>query len=53
MAAKKTTKSKTPLSKSKKHFVDPTFIITIACIAIAGMIFVLYASAASVDSLVK
>ncbi|MBA3679352.1 hypothetical protein H0W80_04160 [Candidatus Saccharibacteria bacterium] len=53
MAAKKTTKPKTPLSKNKRHFIDPTIIISIACIAIAGLIFVLYASAASVNSLVK
>lgn len=46
-------KSKTPLAKSKKHFVDPTIVITIACIAIAGLIFVLYASAATVNSVVK
>lgn len=53
MPAKSSSKSKTPLNKSKKHFVDPTIIITIACIAIAGLIFVLYASAASVQSVVK
>ena len=51
MPAKKSTKRSTPLSKNKKAFVDPIFIVTIACIAMAGLIFVLYASAATVNSI--
>jgi len=53
MAVKKSTKSKTPLAKGKKKFIDPTIIITVACIAIGGLIFVLYASAATVNTVIK
>ena len=53
MAVKKSSKSKTPLAKSKKQFIDPTIIVTVACIAIGGLIFVLYASAATVNSVMK
>ncbi|MEI8072744.1 MAG: hypothetical protein WCH00_01470 [Candidatus Saccharibacteria bacterium] len=46
-------KSKTPLAKKKKQFIDPTIIVTIACIAIGGLIFVLYASAATINTITK
>ncbi len=53
MPAKKSSKSKTPLAKKKKQFIDPTIVVTIACIAIGGLIFVLYASAATVNTVIK
>lgn len=54
MPAKKTTKkSSTPLARKNKSFVDPILVVTIACIAMGGLIFVLYASAATVNSIVK
>ncbi len=46
-------KSKTPLNKNKKSFIDPTIIVTIACIVIGGLIFVHYASAATIDTIAK
>jgi len=45
-------KKKTPLARKKKSFVDPTIIVTLACIVIGGLIFVLYASAATYTSIV-
>lgn len=54
MATKKTTKkSTTPLARKQKSFVDPVIVVTIACIVMGGLIFVLYASAATVNSMVK
>lgn len=54
MPAKKTTKkSTTPLARQKKSFVDPVIVVTIACIVMGGLIFVLYASAATVNSIVR
>lgn len=52
-AKKKASAKKTPLASKKKSYVDPTIVITLACIIIGGLIFVLYASAATVNSVIK
>ncbi len=53
MPAKKTTKKSTPLARKQKSFVDPVIVVTIACIVMGGLIFVLYASAATVNTFAK
>lgn len=52
-AKKKTTSRSKSVARSKKSFVDPAIVVTIACIVIGGLIFVLYASAATVNSIVQ
>ena len=49
-AKKKSSTKKTPLARNKKSYVDPTIVVTVACIVIGGLIFVLYASAATMNS---
>lgn len=55
MPAKKksTSRSRSSNTRAKKSFVDPAIVVTIACIVIGGLIFVLYASAATVNSIVQ
>ncbi len=53
MPAKKKSVSRSSNSRSKKSFVDPAIVVTIACIVIGGLIFVLYASAATVNSIMQ
>ncbi len=50
MAAQKSSTRKAPLARSKKSFTDPSFLIMIALVAIAGLAFILYASAATYSS---
>lgn len=52
MAAKSRT-SKSKLAAGKKKAFDPIILVAILCIALAGVAFVLYASAATVESIVK
>lgn len=52
MATKSRT-GKSTLTKKKKKYFDPIILVAILCIALAGMAFVLYASAATVDSVVR
>jgi hypothetical protein len=51
MPAKKSTK-KTPLSSKKKNFLDSSFLIMVVLVALAGIAFVVYASAATYSSVV-
>ena len=54
MPAKKKSSSRSKsVARSKKSFVDPAIVVTIACIVIGGLIFVLYASAATVNSIMQ
>jgi hypothetical protein len=52
MATKSRT-SKTQLATGKKKHFDPIILVAILCIALAGVAFVLYASAATVESVVR
>lgn len=51
MPAKKTAK-KTPLSSKNKHFLDSSFLIMVVLVALAGIAFVVYASAATYTSVI-
>lgn len=53
MATSKTRTSKTKLAKGKKTYFDPIVLVAILCIALAGVAFVLYASAATVESVIR
>lgn len=52
MPAKKSSARKAPLAKSKKQFIEPSFLIMVVLVAIAGLAFILYASAATYSSMV-
>jgi hypothetical protein len=53
MATAKSRTSKSSLAKGKKKYFDPIILVAILCIALAGIAFVLYASAATVSSVIK
>lgn len=53
MAKPKSRTSKSTLSKGKKKYFDPIVLVAILCIALAGVAFVLYASAATVESVIR
>ncbi|MBI2798503.1 hypothetical protein HYX70_04405 [Candidatus Saccharibacteria bacterium] len=52
MPAKKSTR-KAPLARSKKQFIEPSFLIMIVLVAMAGIAFILYASAATYTSSIR
>lgn len=52
-AKKKTTSRSKSVARNKKSFVDPAIVVTIVCIVIGGLIFVLYASAATVNTFIQ